>query len=477
MTQNPTDSGSGWNEQWQQAQRAYWDALRSMMQVNPGAADAASMSNPMFNSMLNPWTQLMQNWWNAMAAGMKGDHQDILARMTEQCRSLFGMGQQMNDLFRIVADSSTAGSHWQEALKQRFDEMKGAMGTEQTQAWNDHIKNMSAFLEMPLDTWRRMCSGATVMPGDFMQAFRTPVFEGMGEKLHGEMDKFLSVPGVGYTRESQEQVQQLGKLMLDYQKSSQDYLNAHTKLGADALDRLYRKIIALTEKGERITSLRQLYDLWVDASEEVYGTFAMSPTFRDLYGRMINALMRVKGQMRTMVDEVLGALNMPTRREMNTILKRQHELKRELRNIARAAGNGSSPPPRGKRNGADTDNAELTALRGELAALREQVATLSAALRNATKPAAAVPSAAPATARPAQRKSRPATKAAPAKEPQAPASVAPRKPRAANVATTTARKASKPVASWDIGTIVSTPSDAATPSNVTPIRPNRRAGK
>ncbi|MFO1435427.1 MAG: poly(R)-hydroxyalkanoic acid synthase subunit PhaE [Gammaproteobacteria bacterium] len=67
---------------------------------------------------------------------------------------------------------------------------------------------------------------------------------------------------------------------------------------------------------------------------------------------MVNALMRVKGQMRTMVDDVLGALNMPTRREMNTVLKRQHELKRELRNLVHG-GNGSSTPPRGKRDTSD----------------------------------------------------------------------------------------------------------------------------
>jgi class III poly(R)-hydroxyalkanoic acid synthase PhaE subunit len=462
MTETSSTNGFDWNQQWQQVQRAYWDSLRSLLQVNGGEAAA--------NPAANPWTQMTQNWWNAMSAGMKGDHHDVFARMLEQGRAMFGMGQQMSDLFRAVADSTMAGTNWQETLKQRFDDMKGTLSSDQTAAWTDHIKHMWAFMEMPLDTWRRMCSGSSVMPGDCMQAFRTQVLEGVGDKLHGEMDKFLSVPGVGYTREGQEQLQQLGRLMLDYQKASQDYLNAHTKLGADALDRLYRKIIALTEKGEKVTSLRQLYDLWVDASEEVYGSFAMSPTFRDLYGRMVNALMRVKGQLRTMVDEVLGALNMPTRREMNTILKRQHELKREMRNLARGGGDGTSPP-RGRRGTADGDSAEIRALRGEVAALREQISAMQAALKAKTvqKTEPVMVPLAETTSSPARATRASAPKAA--SKPETDSRPAARKARggAAN-----SRKAQKP-ANWDIGSIVSGADEPA--SNVTPIRPNRRAGK
>jgi class III poly(R)-hydroxyalkanoic acid synthase PhaE subunit len=448
-------SSNPWNEQWLKQQRAYWDAWRSLLQVNTGNKGEG-----------NPWMTALDSWYKAMNSGMSGGGAQLYSQMLQQSQALFNVGQQMNDLFRAVTESTAAGTHWQEALKQNFDAMKQGMNTDQAKqqrSWTDQAKHMGAFFELPLDTWRRMCSGASMMPGDFLQSFRSQVFEGMGEKLHGDMDRFLSVPGVGYTREGQEQVQQLGKLVLDYQKASQEYLNAHTKLGAAALDRLYRKIIAVTEKGDKITSLRQLYDLWVDASEEVYGGFAMSPEFRDLYGKMVNALMRVKGQMRAMVDEVLGAFNMPTRREMNTVLKRQHELKRELRNLAHG-GNGNSTPPRGRRENSDRENSEMGALRSELAALQDQVSALQAELKAQPVAVANEPK------KPTRRERQvPSLHAVDSSEPLKEKSAARRQSAEADMPSRSRQV--KTVSSWDISSIV------ADDGKVSPIHRPRRGDK
>lgn len=449
MSENPSQasSSSPWNDQWLQAQRAYWDAWRAAM---PGAGGAGATAT-------NPWTQALESWWKSVG-GMKGDSAEVFARMMEQGKVFFDLGQQMNELLRAVTDSTAAGADWQEALKQRFDAMKASMTMHQSSEWAESVKRMGAFFELPLDMWRRMCSGASMLPGDCLEAFHSQVIEGIQEKFHGDMDRFLSVPGVGYTRESQERVQQLARLTLDYQKATQEYLHAHAKLGADALDRLYRKIIVVTEKGGQITSLRQLYDLWVDASEEVYGSFAMSPEFQGVYARMVNALMRVKMHARSMVDEMLGAFNMPTRREMNTILKRQQELRREMRALHKGMGDGP-PPPRGRRNGPDADNGEVSILRGELAALREQVGALQAALAKG-RTAAAKPAgtAAPVVAIRKPRRS-PALRAVKTEAPK-------KAGRAQRAKSTVARSPS----SWDIGSIVN---DAT----VTPIDSSRSGNK
>lgn len=450
MSENPSQASSSppWNEQWLQAQRAYWDAWRVAMPGMGGAGGAA----------INPWVQALEGWWKSVG-GMKGDSAEVFARMMEQGKAFFDLGQQMNELLRAVSDSSAAGTEWQEVLKQRFDAMKASMSMHQSSEWAESVKRMGAFFELPLDMWRRMCSGASMLPGDCLEAFRSQVIEGIHEKFHGDMDRFLSVPGVGYTRESQAQVQQLAKLTLDYQKAAQEYLNAHTKLGADALDRLYRKIIAVTQKGEPITTLRQLYDLWVDASEEVYGSFAMSPEFQGVYARMVNALMRVKMQTRSMVDELLGAFNMPTRREMNTILKRQQELRREMRALHKGTGDWT-PPPRGRRNGPDTDAEEVDILRGELAALREQVGALQAALAK-DRAAAEEPGgiAAPVVA---MRKSR---------RPPSQRAVKAETPRTAERAQRARSTVAKSRPSWDIGSITN---DATVTPLATPRSGNQR---
>ena len=42
--------------------------------------------------------------------------------------------------------------------------------------------------------------------------------------MRDQIDRFLSVPGVGYTRESQEQYQRLSRLLLDYQQALRDWV-------------------------------------------------------------------------------------------------------------------------------------------------------------------------------------------------------------------------------------------------------------
>jgi poly[(R)-3-hydroxyalkanoate] polymerase subunit PhaE len=54
------------------------------------------------------------------------------------------------------------------------------------------------------------------------------------------------------------------------------------------------------------------------------------PDFPHLQARMVNALMRLKRHEQTMMDEVMTAMNMPTRRELDTTHKRVHGLQQQL---------------------------------------------------------------------------------------------------------------------------------------------------
>jgi hypothetical protein len=50
-----------------------------------------------------------------------------------------------------------------------------------------------------------------------------------------------------------------------------------------------------------------------------------------MYGEMVNALMAVKHHGSLLVDEMLESMNMPTHREINTLHRRHHETRRDLR--------------------------------------------------------------------------------------------------------------------------------------------------
>ncbi|MDZ7736851.1 MAG: class III poly(R)-hydroxyalkanoic acid synthase subunit PhaE [Gammaproteobacteria bacterium] len=184
------------------------------------------------------------------------------------------------------------------------------------------LSGMFGACQLPMDTLQRTMSSGSVFPGDFLQGFKPDV-----EKV---TDKFLSVPGIGYSRESQEQVQNGLRLLANYQRSSHEYHVQLGKVGIDALDIMKQRILEMAENGEEINSLREVYDLWVDCNESAYADYVKSEEYSRLYGKLVNDLMALKRHGQGIMDETMSALGMPTRKGMATVQKRQQELRRSL---------------------------------------------------------------------------------------------------------------------------------------------------
>ncbi|MFQ5936933.1 MAG: poly(R)-hydroxyalkanoic acid synthase subunit PhaE, partial [Acidiferrobacterales bacterium] len=82
-------------------------------------------------------------------------------------------------------------------------------------------------------------------------------------------------------------------------------------------------------EGKTLTTARELYDVWVDCCEDVYGDYVATDEYAELHARLVNTLMALKRHAGAIIDEVLGAMNMPTRREVNTLHHRLQQMRRE----------------------------------------------------------------------------------------------------------------------------------------------------
>jgi len=76
-------------------------------------------------------------------------------------------------------------------------------------------------------------------------------------------------------------------------------------------------------------SLRELYDSWVEISEQHYAEFAMSEEYQGLYGDMVNRLMIMKKHYSEITDDFLRAMNLPNTREVDTMQQRLQQVRRE----------------------------------------------------------------------------------------------------------------------------------------------------
>ena len=100
------------------------------------------------------------------------------------------------------------------------------------------------------------------------------------------------------------------------------------------MERFEQKLKALASDGKSVGTARELYDLWVDCCEDVYGEYVATDEYAELHAELVNTLMQVKRHAGALTDEFLGAMNMPTRREVNTLHRRLHETRREGKTLA-----------------------------------------------------------------------------------------------------------------------------------------------
>lgn len=242
------------------------------------------------------------------------------------------------------------------SAKQFADFMQGVIG--QLATTRPELGTPAALRE----SLEKALGGFSVQKNPLIDALRSVTGEGAKgfEEMFGEWMKvagplkadarsFMSLPAFGYNRESQERQQAMLRAFADYQEQNNRYNALMFKASRLGLDRFESKLAERSEPGREISSLRGLYDVFVDAAEEGYAEIALSAEFREVYGELVNAQMRVRQAVQGEVERATGALGMPGRSELDTVHKRNHDLRRRVaeleERLARLEGASLAPTP------------------------------------------------------------------------------------------------------------------------------------
>lgn len=378
----------GWSDDFAKAQRGYWELWTKLTQQtlnsDPAAAQAA----------MGTWAQGYDRWWSGLGKALPAnDHADALNSMFQQGQLFLRMSEGYTRFMSAYSKQADASADWQRQLTDGFDRFKSFLAAGDTQQWGDVSKNLMGFSQMPIDSWMQSMAGLFKASTELASAVRqelTPVTAPMER----EASRLLAMPAVGYGRESQEQMQKAIQLNLDHQQSAQKFGMAISRVTAESMDLMLQRLIEKGQKGETITSLRALYDLWVDCSEDVFGRFAMTEEFSLLYGEFVNSMMSLRRHVQQMADDALGQMNLPTRRELTTQSERMHQLRRQVSEMDQRLKDGAGRNDDAALAQAESENARrIASLEAEIVSLRALVEARLAALP--TIPAAA-PVSAPA---------------------------------------------------------------------------------
>jgi class III poly(R)-hydroxyalkanoic acid synthase PhaE subunit len=361
---------SDWMNQWQAMSRQYLSAWQEA--ARNGANAQAPSAAPM-------WPQGLDQAARLFTAG--GSQGETIERLVDSAKAYATFMQSM------LATSMQGGAapNWSDALRQGFASMGGnapAFGSAPMFGQAPMFGSTPMFGQPSMQAWQDLAGkggdGFSQMM-NAITAMKMPSTDGVGE-LKG----WLNLPAFGLAREHQEHQQKSAIAWVEYQEHMARYNALMLKASQRGFELFEGKLLEREQPGRQIESLRALYDLWVDAAEEGYAEIALSQEFREAYGAMVNAQMRVRSQVQQEVERIATDFGMPTRSEINSIGERLQALRREVRELG--AGD---------------------ALAGEIAALREEFAAFKAGAKRtqaapvqdaAAKPAA--PRSAPVKAAP-----------------------------------------------------------------------------
>jgi len=339
-------------------------------------SDAAKQWQALMQQSAGPWSEFLRagaqspdafEQWTQAFRGTSTPEQTI-ERFVQGARDYVAF---MQSTLNATGTNSNGMSAWMEPLKHMFAS-QGAGGAMFDQPfarlWPAHAPGANPF--------------AAAMP------FNLPP---QPANLQ-ELKSWLALPAFGLMREHQERHQKAAIAWVEYQEQVARHNEQMLKATRRGFELFEGKLAEREQPGRQVESLRALYDLWVDAAEEGYAEVALSQEYREAYGALVNAQMRMRAQVQQEIERVSADLGMPTRGEIDSIGQRLQALRREVRGL----------------RGGDALIDEIAQLRNELDALvrstvREALEEKSDAPRPAAPRKPGVPRRAPAAVPRAKR--------------------------------------------------------------------------
>ena len=94
--------------------------------------------------------------------------------------------------------------------------------------------------------------------------------------------------------------------------------------------------VTVKTKSNPLKDNKDLQNVLIDAFEDAFNSLFTSGEFAKGYNKVSNDQLEFSKVIHKIMDKNLSILNLPTRRELDLILKDLHEVKNEVRNIKRA---------------------------------------------------------------------------------------------------------------------------------------------
>ncbi len=310
---------NAWTDEWLKAQQKF---VESWSDMSNGWSKSETTSQSDF------WANGIEMWRKTYPYSdtTQPEANQVINKCMDMGKGYFTMAEQIGKQISAGGKPQDVVQQWLEQIKSGLQQQVSHWSPMQHQAGHDFMSQWMG----PSANWQKMVTAMMPieMPGSNSGMY------GIGEEFD-QISQMLSMPGLGFFRESQEKQQQAAKLALEYFQANQKFNTSFMQVSIESLQAFQEKLATLYENTEADTptSLRAIYDLWIDTSEAHYADYATSEEYQSLYGDMVNKLMAWKQLHGRMIDEIMESLNLPSRKELDTVHQRLQQLRRENRSL------------------------------------------------------------------------------------------------------------------------------------------------
>lgn len=171
----------------------------------------------------------------------------------------------------------------------------------------------------------------SALSGAFPDAHAGLAWRQWSATLMSWLKEMLALPAVGPQREWQEMMKAVQRAALA-ETDARAVIDEHYRLATRSALHAFAAYLK-DDSGAPITSLRALYDSWIDHAEAAYAQRVMSEDFARDFAAWVNAGSEVRFAVRDAGGRLSALFDAPGRDEIDALLERQHAMQRELASL------------------------------------------------------------------------------------------------------------------------------------------------
>jgi class III poly(R)-hydroxyalkanoic acid synthase PhaE subunit len=384
---------------WAEAQKQMWEKWYDLARTAPAP--------PFYADLAEQWQKVAAQGAETWTATTEPTAKNVSERLLASQKSFMDFFQFLFETWKAVAAKIASGEEWQSTLATYTEQWRQQLL--QTPEKMRHInQDLAELWQLYLEQWHKLAQpwlkSSQLARGHLGQAITgngselidlTNLYWDAYERTFGRL---VESPSLGYTRELNEKLLKGFDAWQDFRQASFEYQIILADTWVQAVERMIRELVALTEKGQPVKSLRELALLWNNVADPVFIEVFRSEKYIHIQGRLLNTAMHYRLHQREITELFLKTSDIAARSEVDEAHRNIYEQRKELKALKKVVAEFS--PAR----------QELDEARQSIEALRQEVKLLKEALAAVTAEEAFQTASGPPKAKPTPKAGKPAAK-------------------------------------------------------------------